>query len=266
LFDTETKQEHRVKTTLPSDQYRPYGITWNEDYIFVASKTNLLIYNSDLELIDIRRDILDFNTHQLVVRGDELIVCMTSKDCLKFINLKDLSEQLWHPKLGWLDKRETNYEAYHINTVVSYSNNLYAMLHWRNRRKSQIAVVGDDVSTINAKSAHNIYLNGETLGYVDTDRHRLVIGDHSVTCDLWETKPVFLRGLAGDDKELVVGCSNRNEMRRRRMEGDSAICVVKDGAVQSHLKLVGTGALDDIRRIDGQDFCHHNPHPFPFNW
>ena len=68
LVDTETKQEHRVKTKLSINEHRPYGVTWNEDYIFVASKTNLLIYNSDLELIDIRKGILDINTHQIIVQ------------------------------------------------------------------------------------------------------------------------------------------------------------------------------------------------------
>lgn len=264
LYDTETKEDFRIKTALPQAQYRPYGLTWNEDTIFIANKTNLSIYNSNLELVETRKGILDFNTHQILVRGDELIVCMTTRDHLKFINLKNNSERYWSPAFGWMDKPFPMKEKYHINTVLSYENRIYAMLHWFSRKNTQIAEVDGEILTLDARSGHNIYRDGNTLGFIDTKRRRLIIGDHSVTCDMWKERRMFLRGLAGDDKELSVGCSNRNPVRELRRRGDSVVTVVKEGEVYEHHTLIGSGDIDDVRRIDGPDFCHHNPHPFPY--
>ena len=260
LYDTETGNEQRISNPLPEKECRPFGITWNKDHIFVASKYHLLVFDSDLELVDIYRDILDYNTHQITIHGDELVVCMTTKDCLKYINLKDFSHRYWHPKFGWLDKPKVMPEMYHLNTVVSYKGNIHVMLHNRGVNPSKI-VCGEQVTALEAIACHGLYLDGDTTGYVHTKAENVVLGEQVISHQAW--KGWFLRGLAGDDKELVVGASNFKLLRADRPTGDSVLSIIKEGKVQNHCILKNFGDVDDIRRIDGPDFCHHNPHPFP---
>lgn len=269
LVDTETGEEFRLETVEEcTDHYadssrpphRPFGLTWNKDHIFVANRTNLLIYNSDLKLVDVRRYLLDQNGHQISVYGEQLISTMTTKNCIKFIDLKDFSYKLWHPKFGYFPfKRGTG--NYHINSVLVSDQDIYVMIH--NGDKESKIIVGDKVIKTGHHKCHNIYLDKDVIGFIATKEKRVVIGDKVITHPAWETK--FIRGLAGDDKQLAVGASNFRLERKDRPTGDSFVSVIKDGEVIKDYVIKNSGDINDLRRIDGPDFCHHNPHPFPYS-
>lgn len=267
FINTETGEEFRLKSDEETRDYladdsrpphRPFGLTWNKDHIFVANRTNLLIYNSDLKLVDVRRYLLDQNTHQISVYGEQLISTMTTKDCINFVDLKDFSYKLWHPKFGYF-KQGTG--KYHINSVLVSDQDIYVMIH--NGDKESKIIVGDKVIKTGHHKCHNIYLDKDVIGFIATKERRVVIGDKVITHPAW--RKMFMRGLAGDDKQLAVGASNFNLERKDRPNGDSFVSVIKDGEVRKHCFLEESGDINDLRRIDGPDFCHHNPHPFPYS-
>lgn len=269
ILDTETSQEFLLKTDPRGIDYRadktrpphrPYGITWNKDHIFIANRTNLLIYNSNLELVDVRQKLLDQNTHQIAIRGDQLIATRATLNCIQYINLEDYSSQFWHPKFGYLSDRPNLGACYHINSVLAEADDVYVMAHNQGKRTSQI-VVGDSVTDTGYHMCHNIYLKDGVIGFVATREKKVVIGEDIISNPFWEA--YFLRGLAGDDKQLAVGCSDFNAKRKDRANGDGYVSIIKDKEVQKHCLLEESGNICDIRRIDGPDFCHHNPHPFP---
>ena len=88
LYDTESKllkdipfEEGQENTNCDNTRkkHRPFGITWDADNIYIASRKSLLVYDSDLKWVD-KIEILDENTHQITMHEDKILACMTRKD------------------------------------------------------------------------------------------------------------------------------------------------------------------------------------------
>lgn len=249
---------------------RPFGITWCDEYVYVANRTNLIIFDKEMNTHRVVRGILDQNTHQITYHKGELIVTMTRCDSIAFIDPVTGSRRFFHPYDGWsddihpLDHQE---EKHHINSVVAKGDLVYMLLGNRGRKCSSVAVL--DLNTgltewvvdLNASKSHGLYVGPEGIGTLDTGgNHDLVIKDHRI--GLYASDVSFCRGLAGNARELACGHFNKTA-RRFRGEGGSAIKIVRDGKVDEAHHIQDIGAINDMRLIDGDDFCHHNEFAFP---
>ena len=156
LFDTDTETVLKIETdergfdhTFDGKKerppHRPFGITWNKDNIFIANRSNLLIYDSDLNFVKSINGILDTNTHQIVYYENQIIATMTRQDCIRFVNLEDYSYETFHIDDGW-DEYQPSHN-YHINSLLAKDNLLYIMLHNRARKYSQILIFNLDIAT-----------------------------------------------------------------------------------------------------------------------
>ena len=267
VFDYESDDENTPEH-LRRPAHRPFGLTWNKEQIFISNRSNLLIYNSQLKLTECIKGVLDVNTHQMTQHKNRIISTMTRKDCVKFINLEDRSSELYHIDRGWVSDAETlERETYHINSLLVKDNLLYIMLHNFGLRTSQILVLNletkekERVIETKAIAAHNIYLNGDTIGFNNTGDGSVTIGSQSIIRPSWMGH--FLRGMAGDETQIAIGHFGK-KYREERSRGASYVCVLENNKFKHHCRIDGIGVINDIRRIDGKDYCHHNEYDFPF--
>tara|TARA_Y100001938_G_C8074704_1_gene425289 strand:- start:1201 stop:2085 length:885 start_codon:yes stop_codon:yes gene_type:complete len=275
LFDTETQKTKFIKSE--KDQFnknaddsrplhRPFGITWNKEKIFIASRKNLLVFDNRLNYIGKHENILDENTHQITYYDGKIIATMTRKDCVLFINLEKNKQELYHPIKGWITSCESlshENEQFHINSLNVTDGFLYVMLHNRGVKNSEILVLDMRLKSLvkiinmKAKRAHGIYAKKEVLGTLNTNDNNIVIKNKII--DISIPKNHFLRGMAGDDNEICFAHFKEN-LRSYRGEGGSYIKTLsgKSGYID------GIGSVNDMRRIDGVDLCHNNKYKFPY--
>lgn len=279
-IDTDTGEVARVRSdqsyhddaadpTRPP--FRPFGITWCDEYLYVANRTCLLVFDSNLDFVDKVRGILDQNTHQIAWHKGKLISTMTRCDCIAFIDPETLDRQYFHPYEGWLQGRpeclDHDSERYHINSVVAKGDLVYMLLSNRGRRQSEVAVLDmrtgltEWIAPTATLRAHGIYVGPEGLGTLDTGgQHDLWMSGERV--NLYTSNVSFCRGLAGNNVELACGHFNK-QSRRFRGEGGSAIKIVRQGQVDESHHVQNIGAINDMRLVDGVDMCHHNEFECP---
>ena len=282
LFDTKTQKTYHVRSTKEqechtSDGTRPkirnFGITWNKENIFISNRKNLLIYDNQLNCVDIIRDKLDENTHQITYYKNQIIATMTRMDCVGFFDLQNNKEKYFHPTEGWMTNRPDTFEhgdeKYHINSVVCKNDLLYVMLHNRNKMNSQILILNlisnvvEKIIDLSAYIAHNIYVN-DIIKTLNTKEKCINVDNQNIKLLLnYKLGKSFIRGMAGDKNKLIYGESQLKYVFRNK--GGSYINLLdkNNKHVNSYL-LENIGCINDIRRIDGEDFCHHNKYKFPF--
>lgn len=283
LYDTDTEnlksipfengQENtNCDNTRPA--HRPFGVTWDADNIYIASRKSLLVYDSDLKWVD-KIELLDENTHQIAMAGNKIAVCMTRKDCIGLLDPVNREMSLYHPNKGWgehptLDYPNThvsmedwpkaNEERYHINSVLPIGNRIFFLMQ-KPCTLAELDLETDDIKYQKLRPyglTHGILYksdsliktqktNGTTIRFSDASRDKALVDSENMP---------WWRGIAGTYEEPIYSYS-----RKLRVSEDSPIGT----AGFSNGKII-EGPISDIRRIDGQDDAHHNPHPFPYAW
>ncbi len=281
LYDTETgnlksipfesgQENTNCDNTRPP--HRPFGITWDTDNIYIASRKSLLVYDNELKWVD-KIELLDENTHQIAMAGDKIAVCMTRKDCIGLLDPVSREMSLYHPDKGWGDHPTLDYsyihvedwpkaneERYHINSVLPIGNRIFFLMQ-RPCTLAELDLETNDIKYQKLKPyglTHGILYksdsliktqkaNGATIRFSDSSKDKTLVD--------FETRP-FWRGIAGIYEEPIYSYS-----RKLRVTDESPV----ENAGFSNGKII-KGPISDIRRIDGQDDAHHNPNPFPYIW
>jgi len=278
LFDTDSKKALKIKSdkrgynknaddTRPV--HRPFGITWSKENIFVASRKNLLVFDDKLNFVDMYEDILDENTHQITYHKDKIIACMTREDCIGFFDFTHGVKEFFHPLKGWsksFEEFENTTENFHINSVNVKDGYVYIMLHNRGVKHSQILALDLNtrliVKTINtpAKRAHGIYLGNKVVGTLNTEYNNIIMESKEINVNVPDSH--FLRGAAGNEEFCFAHFERR--LRRYRGEGGSYIQTIYNSTIKKTNFINDIGAVNDMRRIDGEDFFHNNKYKFPY--
>ena len=268
LVPAEKKHEdHRSDTSRPP--VRPYGITWDSENVFVASRSNLIVLDKDYGTVDVVKGILDQNTHQIAHKDGVIVSTMTRCDCISFIDLNEWSKRYFHPHHGWISGRPRDLhgreEKHHINSVVWKGDLVYILLNNRGRGNSRVAVLDmrteltEWVTDLDAIKAHGLYVSPDGLGTLDTGGRRDLVQGKKRT-SLYVSEQGYCRGLAGNKETLFCGHFKKPH---HWGEGGSILKIVTDGVLSGSRILDGIGAINDIRLIDDEDFCHWNEDKFP---
>ena len=224
--------------------HRVFGMTWNKDKVFVANRRNLLVYGEDWKLENIIEDVLDENTHQITWWNDRIISCMTRKDCIQIMKEDGTESEFFHPYKGWgtfptlghAEKRKDWYartldptnplpgdtffdasdggkmEVLHINAVNVIDDVLY-MLLCGTKKKFKSEVVMLDLKTRKVKNrvfldrskAHGMYVDEIGMGLMFSLESVIYWKDLVFENPKGLLNHVFLRGMAGDKDEIVLG-------------------------------------------------------------
>ena len=252
--------------------HRPFGITWDSEYIYLANRKKLLVYDSNFNWID-SFEVLDENTHQIAIWNGKIIACMTSIDCIGVIDVVENKIDLFHPKLGWLNEEQTNlikekyyergkyYDEYHINSLLVVDDDLYFLLNrdatlcklnLKNKKFSKCFSIKTNKLCHNILKQNNDFLtlhkSGVLLNFNNND---YIKNEKQIDARL------FFRGISGDrDSNLAYAATISTHLRHNRCRS-----FVK---INNHKAIFVDGGITDMRRIDGLDNAHLNPNKFPY--
>lgn len=284
LYNTETNESMLVPSTpdqfnTDADEsrprHRPYGITWNQDTIFVANRKNLLIYDNQLNAIEVRRNILDQNTHSILYKDGVLVCALVRKECLGFYNVFTEEMEMYHPEYGWASDYPDNGLAYEyrLNAVAEKDDVIYFVLYNSKTGYKELHGVNvvtrqpveTKIYTCNATHSHGIMIRRGQFLTLDTGGLLQDINNPKLVIEI-PSDDYKARGMAGDDIEWACGYHMWD------YTGDGSYINTYNFSRQltseeppKRVRYVdGVGSVNDMRRIDGVDFCHRNPYDFPY--
>jgi hypothetical protein len=182
----------------PRPAFRPFGITFDDDKIYIANHTKIGIFNKTTYAYE---GLLGtpgfFNTHQILKKDNIMYTANTRHDTIGVHNL---------------DTNESTYinlsEKSHVNSLFwSEDNKLCYVLHNRGLKLSEFFKDGVKIKEV-GKCCHNLILEGDNFYTLDTYNKKLIINDNEYVVP----DGGFIRGLAKLGNELVIGQSLTNDI------------------------------------------------------
>lgn len=248
-----------------------FGITWNEDEIYVAEGGHVghscyHVFDGDLKhkgKLPIGKGIGD--PHQIYWWDGKLYIISAKQDAIFIWDGTGEPE-----RIRWRQSREP---TQHLNSIWCDGNFFYVVEHRKRVMPKRIQVLDMDFEPIRkimipnrafvkAKphGIHNVYIED---GWLYTCSPKAFV---ALEVDTGITRTVisklihqahYVRGLARVCGKWFIGLSEAR-VRSERGEGDSAVLVLNDGLETIDLlPLQDTGGLNDIRAIDGLDLAHN---------
>tara|TARA_Y100001938_G_scaffold19058_1_gene23736 strand:- start:3443 stop:4351 length:909 start_codon:yes stop_codon:yes gene_type:complete len=284
LYDTDTNETMLVPST--PDQFntdaddsrpmhRPYGISWSEDNIFVANRKNLLIYDNQLEAVEVVRNILDENSHSLFYRDGKLACAMVRKECVAFYDVVTGEIEMYHPQHGWGDDfpiTDSGNYTFRLNALGEKDGIIYYLLFNKITGDKELHGINTEtrqpitplVFQCNSMHSHGIMIRRGK--YLTLNQAGLLEGLEDPILQVPLPVGYKARGMAGD--EITWACA----YHLFDYTGTGSYVNVYDFSQgvdtttePSKVRYVeGVGSINDMRRIDGVDFCHRNQHDFPY--
>jgi hypothetical protein len=194
---------------------------------------------------------------------------MTRKDCIAFVNPLTRERKMFHPDKGWGDDFPTlaypgklhkeGGERYHINGITPVDDKVFFLvnrpchiveLNLKTEKIDSLTPVSHENTR---KLFHNVLVDGDRKKTIKSNGAILVNAERDLSlADKIFERLKFYRGATGTfDNPLISYSAFRNRgLKAGLSNGD----------------VFNFNAITDIRRIDGQDDAHHNPHPFPYAW
>jgi len=287
LFDTETKEEKRV-AALPEHlnnefaddlvngpSHRPYGITWNADNVFVGIRRNLVVYDSELNAVDML-EVLGDNTHQLTCHKGLIVSVQTSRICIGFYNPATGESKLYHMREGWVDNAPClmkDDRDIRVNSVLSMGDSLYIAGNDPSS-SNQLWELNTETDTLSGPTVFADGWDEKIHGlFCTSGDHFFALAttgliakpdglDHALTPLVQPMRDHEAKGMCGDEAEWACGLSEHNYTAP-----GAYIQVYKDFRThpepESHF-ILGVKKFQDLRRIDGPDKCHLNRFSFPY--
>ena len=284
LYDTETNETMFVPST--PDQFntdaddsrpihRPYGITWSQDNVFVANRKNLLVYDNKLDAVEVVRNIFDENSHSIFYRDGKIACAMVRKECVAFYDVATGHIEMYHPQHGWGDDFPINQNGnytFRLNALGEKDGTVYYLLY--NTLTGYKELHGINTVTrqpttplkfhCNTEHSHGVLIRRGR--FLTLDQCGLLQGPENPCLQAEIPEGYKARGMAGDD--FIWACA----YHLYDYTGTGSYINVYDVSQgwDYHLSptktryVEGVGSINDMRRIDGVDFCHRNQHDFPY--
>jgi hypothetical protein len=210
--------------------FRPFGITYDETYIYVASHNKLAAFNKlnykFEKLIDIP---LYVNTHQILKDNNTFYTCNTSVDSIG-IYTNESKKHLDVTSYNIVDSIEPAKNAYekdtvHVNSLYEYNGNIYFCLHNGGKKSSTFGYFNKD--TLEVKIIAEAGLSSHGLAIINNKLYSLSSGTGEIIeidletnilgyYQLADPKLIFLRGLDTYNESLIVGCSNNHDAEMKQ--------------------------------------------------
>lgn len=277
ILDTETGQETRIEShkdegddgaDATRNRHRPFGISWDDDFIYVPNRRSINVFDKNYKFLDKIENVLCQNPHTCCMVGVFLITACTSHDSIAATHVDN--GKTFYLNVNTMEVSDTlkGEDTRHINSIVYKNGLLFILSNNRKKRYSsviclQISEYGFikryEINLANTYQAHGLSV-GNGFACLDTG------GDRNIeflfprrTIDIFVDEGCFLRGMVDTGKFLCYAYSDRQE-RSNRSIGDSFVEIVdkKTGEKLQSIQVKDIGAINEIRAIDQFDYCHHN--------
>ena len=251
---------------------RVYGITqysgrwyttWNHKVRLgkkpLSTMASIISFRFDDELVvDLRAEAapLDQSVHQIDAWDNHLFVTDTANNRVLVYRIESdgLSHLHAHYPNGYLrnGRRSDNYA--HINSIFKIEDKILLMYHNDSEntgKNSEIVEVSPDFKPQNriyldARCAHNIFLDGENLVYCDSLNGEFRLGDRLIF-----KAPMFFRGLGVTQKYWILGASKLADRQNRdSTTGHIYTLDRSSNELLSLLQIPKSGSIYEIRLIE----------------
>lgn len=256
-----------------------YGIAIADGYLYAAS----LVHQRTMVVVS--RDRVDFSQpaaiawrelysetvrtaagrfHQIGIAGNALWIANTARNALTKIDRKTGAWQAGicpfvcgygHPIDG---------DHNHVNSVFPQERYLI-FTAFKIFKQGAIGLMGEGqilLFGVPNMGIHDCIIADDEFWYSDTLRKWDGVGHGSVYCDgnpiddayLATHGEGFIRGIAGDDRELLIGSSHFADIRPERGRGQGYLLRGRDGRFEERLS-IPAAQIFDILRTDGRHFA-----------
>ena len=239
---------------------RPFGVSWNQENLFVANRTNLIKFDKNLNQTN-HYDIYHGNPHQILEIGGKIYAADT---CINCINVFDIESEKVERLFDPVKQEEVTINApvhyreidkNHINSLHYDGEFIYVLLHNWGRRFSEYLKLDLKLKLVKrkqfiAKLAHCVYFDEGIACTLDTGTSHCIVREDNSCVRLRTFAEDFIRGYAANEDFHIVGATNRNKMKAR------LIFINKKTLEQTQLNL-DCRDFAELRLIDEFDYSHN---------
>tara|TARA_Y100001938_G_C8098770_1_gene440069 strand:+ start:1600 stop:2487 length:888 start_codon:yes stop_codon:yes gene_type:complete len=272
IIDTETleKKDYGFYVDIRKDKvcgreeyhkHRPFGLTWNNENLFVANRTNLIKFDKNLNQVK-HYDIFYGNPHQILEINGKIYSADTTVNAINVFDIKtEKVEKLFDPeKQKRVEPKEPVHfremDVNHINSLHYDGNFLYILLHNWMKKASEYLKCDLNLKIIkrqkfNAFLAHCVFIDKGHVSTLDTGKTYSIVREDYSRLLVTNGYHDFIRGYASTENFHVVGVSNRSTRNCR------LIIINKKDYYKKEIKLEDCWDLADLRIIDQRDYSHN---------
>jgi hypothetical protein len=281
VFDTETKQLRHYPAIpgipLELSEDRPFGITWSQDELYVATPGRILVFDRQFKYKKTLLENLNFGIHQILLYDERLWMVSPRLNCLKIYSFKDGSMKYFRPKeqtisTGKPEKvivpgRENTpqcryaYDWHHYNSILIKEDKLYLSAHNFNLPSflmvfsypglvlQETIEMGWKIHDIGVDDAVYVCDSSGSRKVISNKGHAIPMGAHY--------EQSFLRGMVLTATHVCATHFPFNPKRADRRNGNAYLSIVdrKTGDKQEY-ELKDVGNVNDLRVLDEYDFAH----------
>ncbi len=275
VCDLNTGDVTHISNRTIVEDHRPFGITWQDDKLYIAQPTSIVLLNKRLEHPVITLHGLWYGIHQILARDGKLWmisprlnaieICDLKTRDFSYFTLEDHKLRKLIPAECYLqDRLKFSNDISHYNSIFIKDDRLYVSAH-NHAKPSFISEYSyPDLKFIKrheklGKQIHNIYVENDEIFTLDSLGSQSIVSTKG-ECIKIGTKGQFVRGLAVTKELFIVACFPYDPKRHTRRQGESFIVVVdrKKKEVVKKLRVKDIGNINDIRILDEPDLAHGN--------
>ena len=279
VYDLKTKKIRKIKSTPDQSafdlyhfeqitlRHRPFGISWNDNNLFVVNRKHLLKFDHELNYLGLEEKLKYPNPHQILCHKESIFVTharvnkvmeLRKNDCRYF----DVITENWAksiPEFGTL-----NMDVHHVNSILATDDRLIILKHNKGFSKSEFLFLDHEFEVKKklqmGMKCHSIASRKGMVSSISTLGGKLVRMDGFEFPILKKDSGMFYRGLGMTDNHYLIGCF-KIANRRYRGEGGSNIRMFDlQGNFIEEYFIEDIGAINDLRIIDEFDYAHQvNP-------
>ena len=239
---------------------RPFGVSWNQENLFVANRTNLIRFDKNLNQTN-HYDVYHGNPHQILEIDGKIYATDTSINCINVFDIEsEKVERLFDP----VKQEEVNIntpvhyrdmDKNHINSLHYDGEFLYVLLHNWGKQFSEYLKLDLKLELVErkqfiAKFAHCVYLDRGIACTLDTGTSHYIVREDNSCIRLKTFAEDFIRGYAANKDLHIIGATNRGKMDAR------LIFINKETLEQTQLNL-DCQDFAELRLIDEFDYSHN---------
>jgi hypothetical protein len=203
--------------------FRPFGVTYDDNYLYIVSNNKLGKYNKKTfefyGLVDIP---LYINTHQILKSGDNFYVTHTAVNTIG-IHDKMNSAYFDVSKLKLIERPEIpndveSHDTIHVNSIHEHDDKIYFCLHNKGKIPSQFGYF--DKFTYKSKiiasaglCCHDVQILNNSLYALSSETGEIIeidlVTEQPVIYKISNPSKTFLRGMDILDGKIIFCGSNR---------------------------------------------------------
>jgi hypothetical protein len=280
-FDTKTKQltHYKAPDNIPVevDEDCPFGITWSQDNLYVATPGRILVFDSQFKYQQTLLENLSLGIHQILLYDERLWMVSPRINAVKIYSFKDNSMKYFCPKEQTISINKPPrvmvsgrdntpqgrylYDVHHFNSILIKENKLYISAHNFNLPSfllvfsyhglvlQETIEMGFKIHDIGVDDAVYVCDSSGTRRVISNKGHAFSMGAHY--------QQSFLRGMVITDSHICATHFPFKSKREDRRRGHAYLSIVhRLTGEREEFKLENVGNVNDLRILDEWDYAH----------